>query len=495
MRGLALKFVESKMLVTMMVAFLAAWLGFQILFSGVGSWYFLVLLLVFLCYMKWRFVTLFIFVWIIAVGAIRKWVWPEGQAYLFFSGHLLLLGAYLRFYGQCLRYWIWPLSKHPINKYLAFLLIYGLLETTNPNLPTKLVALFGIFMYFSFVPIAYMLPSLFSTKDKLLSFLKFYALISLPLYVIGFIQYFSPAAARINRYARSEFEWDTALVGDNVRVTSTFPYITGYTVYLSFVVMIIAYLLSLRRSSRKVTLVFYTALTMAIVSLFMAGSRAPLATTIMYLVLYLILSGYISTAHLKPMLLRFALAGLLVVAVLALTPAGQKVVDNMMSRIEENAEDVAPRIVEIYTPFRFLSNAGPFGFGIGSTCQGTEYWVPRSEMWGSMSRDFENEPERILLELGLVGFILTFGLRLLIIKYLWDLSRRLKDNELRLLALAALLFHVQFLHTSQLTFNMTAALYYWFTVGFLFLLPKLDSSSVEVLSPGEGKWAAYEKHA
>ena len=92
-----------------------------------------------------------------------------------------------------------------------------------------------------------------------------------------------------------------------------------------------------------------------------------------------------------------------------------------------------------------------------------------------MNRDFEEEPERILLEMGLIGYILCYLLRIALAFQCWRLFHQLRDKDLKLLALCALLFQWQFIHLRNLVFDFTSGVLYWFFIGFLFLLPKLDA--------------------
>ncbi|MFM5946361.1 MAG: hypothetical protein ACKO9G_23875, partial [Dolichospermum sp.] len=80
---------------------------------------------------------------------------------------------------------------------------------------------------------------------------------------------------------------------------------------------------------------------------------------------------------------------------------------------------------------------------------------------------------RVVLEIGLFGFILWYALRLYLIFSLLGIFLKLKSPFLRNLALVTFLFHaINF--TGQLVFNTTFGIYYWFFAGFIFLLPQLE---------------------
>jgi hypothetical protein len=59
------------------------------------------------------------------------------------------------------------------------------------------------------------------------------------------------------------------------------------------------------------------------------------------------------------------------------------------------------------------------------------------------------------------------------------LYKKLKDPDLRFLALISIFFQFQFLGISSVFFNTSNASFYWFVISFLYLLPKLDAQKVE----------------
>jgi hypothetical protein len=86
---------------------------------------------------------------------------------------------------------------------------------------------------------------------------------------------------------------------------------------------------------------------------------------------------------------------------------------------------------------------------------------------------FEPEMGRILLELGPIGFIFWYGMRVSILIVLLRTSWKLKTSFMRQLALAAFLIQAIQLN-GFLVFTTTYAVYYWFLTSFIFLLPRLE---------------------
>ena len=78
-----------------------------------------------------------------------------------------------------------------------------------------------------------------------------------------------------------------------------------------------------------------------------------------------------------------------------------------------------------------------------------------------------------------LDIVLVYSLRFMILIQLWILYRRLRDRDLKILALGAFVFQLQFMHFNSLVYNLTSGAYYWFFTGFLFLLPKLERIQAE----------------
>ncbi|MFM6074201.1 MAG: hypothetical protein ACKPB9_21865, partial [Dolichospermum sp.] len=90
------------------------------------------------------------------------------------------------------------------------------------------VGLFGFKTYLFYIPLMWMLPSLFQTQEELYQFLRNYLLLVIPVAILAILQFFSPIDSPLNVYARNNLG-GIAVAGENVRVTGTFPYIAGYS--------------------------------------------------------------------------------------------------------------------------------------------------------------------------------------------------------------------------------------------------------------------------
>jgi hypothetical protein len=107
--------------------------------------------------------------------------------------------------------------------------------------------------------------------------------------------------------------------------------------------------------------------------------------------------------------------------------------------------------------------------------------------WLPATLFIEDESGRVMLEVGLLGFLAIYGLRLTLIFLAFQQSLRLRDRFCRALAVSSLLFFLTHL-PSGIIFNVTASLYFWFFSGLLFTAMRLDGALVAVsrrqLAPG-----------
>ena len=78
----------------------------------------------------------------------------------------------------------------------------------------------------------------------------------------------------------------------------------------------------------------------------------------------------------------------------------------------------------------------------------------------------------------LFGFLVWYGLRILLILSLYSVFRKLKNPFYQDLALSIFLFQVIYFN-GQLVTNSTMIVYFWFFSGFIYLLPNLESQEMQ----------------
>ncbi len=408
-------------------------------------------------------------------GALRKWIFPELSQVVYLATDLLLFGAYLGFFGRRLVRDEPLFERHPANAALGALVLLVVLELFNPTLPNLWVGLFGVKAYLLYVPLLFMVPSLFPRPSSARRFVTAFLIVALVPLLLGPVQFWSPPDSVINRYAWDEeflqgieegIPTATGYLGTLVRVTGTFSYISTYAVYLLLLVpLALAWGLWEHRTwFRRAA---YGILTLALLNLLMTGSRGPL----------LILGG---TIPLLLVLARRAPWGARPAPVIALGALllfggliGIAVLDPetlLFLQRFETTQDLSWRIAGLAGfPLAALQDAGSFGYGVGTTHQATIFLA--ADVVGVVSPPpAEGELERIVLELGPLGLVLVLVVRLLVIVRLWTASRATLGTDAGPLVLTALVYCISLVPGGPV-FNHTASLFYWFLAGTALIAP------------------------
>jgi hypothetical protein len=424
--------------------------------------------------LKWRRSIKFVFLLLVIEGALRKWVFPQANEMIYFLKDVVVLGAYFNFYlfSNSDKSF---LKKVNFMNSLSFLAIgWCLFQVFNPSSGSPIIGFFGLRAYILYLPLIWLLPSLFESQEELYKFLRSHLLLLIPVGLIGIAQFFSPATSFINRYSNEEGP-AVATFGVNsaTRITGTFSYINNYAVYLIVCFGLLVFMLSIKQSwlwqLASLVEIFFVS-----INSFMTGSRGTIFAAILFIVGFFfikILANPVSIVRMTKQLI----IPILIVAIAASTwffPA----IKAFSQRTTAN-KDVSWRIVSSFTePFDFMQYKQLDGYGTGSTHQATPALrktlnLPKGEV---IPVYFEPEMGRIALELGPIGFFLWYGLKLSIIIALFMNFWKLKSLFLRQLSLTAFLIQViQF--NGQLVFHHTFGVYYWFLSSFIFLLPKLEA--------------------
>jgi hypothetical protein len=424
---------------------------------------------------KWKFCFYFFFLWLLLEGIFRKWILPSNLSTpTFFVKHLILLGPYFYLFTRGLRI---TKRDYPFLGLLLCYLVWGLLEAFNFRATSDFrVQILGLITHFWFLPLIFLVPMVFNKEEKILKFFKAIAYLSLAIFMLGVIQYFSPHDSIINQYAPSNVagDVDVATVGQYARITGVFTYITPYNTYMGFALLIILYLVLIGKLTKLERPVFYAALSLGVLNLIMTGSRGPVAIFIVQALLFLFVifhfKGKVKIIK-KKVLLRFALVIPLLLSVLLYTDKGNAALTAFLQRARI-AGDTTTRIVRIYTtPFEFVRPAGLVGYGIGTAYQGSRALVSD---WGDMPRVFEEEWGRVLLELGLVGFAITMLIRAYSIFYSWMILKNIKSYGLKLLALLVFVHQLPMLIGRNVIYSFLDNIIYWFLIGLLVAVNRLE---------------------
>jgi hypothetical protein len=411
---------------------------------------------------RWRTAVQMAMVLAIFEGAIRKWVFPGAQDLVYFAKDVLLLGAYMGFVRDLPRLRLRLPALPVLYVLLVVSALLGVVEIFNPALPNLLVGIFGFKAYFFYVPLLFVVPAVFSDDAALYRFLWRYAMISIPVGLLAIAQFFSPASSFLNAYARSGEDAYVATFGSStyVRVTATFSFITGYTTYLAA-----------GRWRFRGHLLMFGALGMTLLGMLMSGSRGPV------LILALLFPLYWWLAVIRERGGGAAFGRLLIILTLVagvLASTGNKAIDAFLGRAA-GVEDVSGRITSpLRSPYLLLSEVGVLGFGIGATHQTAATLAPDLVPYSWLhGLNVEVETGRVMLELGPIGFLLVYGIRLYLAAFAFRQVLALHTRFHRCVAAASFLFFLTAI-PGGVVFDVTSDLFYWFFVGLLMLVIRLD---------------------
>ncbi|HEV7670174.1 MAG TPA: hypothetical protein VGS22_16775 [Thermoanaerobaculia bacterium] len=426
---------------------------------------------------RWRQAIPVVMVLLVLEGAIRKWVFPGAQDIVYFGKDLLLLGAYAGYFTDNVAGRLRAPKVPVLTISLAICALFGLLQIFNPRSPNLLVGIFGWKAYFFYVPLFFVVPTALSSDVQIVRFLRRYVLLAIPVCLLGMAQFVAPGSSFLNTYARQPEEGQIASFGssEHIRITGTFAYITGFTSYLMATLILLLALLAASRWRFRGNFWIFSAFGLALVGVLMSGSRGPVLILALLLPLYWWLAviregGAATTSRL---VIAAALVGSLVVY------AGSSATEAWLGRAAGHS-DVAERLTQpLLSPVRALEAAGLFGFGIGTAHQTAMALTPgvRPYSWlhGAI---VEDEPGKIMIELGPIGFVLFYFIRVFLAFYAFRQVLELRIQFHRAIACACLLFFLAEL-PGGVVFEVTAGLYFWFFAGLLAAVVALDRKAVQ----------------
>lgn len=347
-------------------------------------------------------------------GAVRKWVTDSGVA----SNIVLLVQMLVPFLTYYFRS---PKSNSPFEKfnilyfyfgYLAFHIIY-------PLQLTFFHGIFGVIIHGGFwlLLFYYLANRHLFEPNKLM---KVFFIIGITEVVLGFIQYQLPTDHFLNRYANPEIIKNVAIVGDKVRITGTFSYLSGYTAYLLFAAMLVWALIRLKYQPWIVI----TATICIFITGFMTGSRTATVMNIVILVPIFIqeYSLKLVTAVAGRLIIPLAIVvmvGLVFTKIPVVDQVG-KAYDNFMGRVETNRKsgEESSRFTGDFDYIQRANFQHPiFGVGLGSTYQGATFLFGTSPYVLEFGYA-ESELIRVTLEGGIVILILKLILSVILVRNL-----------------------------------------------------------------------------
>lgn len=418
---------------------------------------------------KWRWAVQFALVFTVLEGALRKWAFPGMSQYIYFLKDFLLLGAYIGYYTSAL-----PHPAMRISGGLLVSLVLGcgvvLLQALNPNLGSIINGAFGVKAYLWYVPLLWILPAVFRSKDEFFRFSRWLVILAVPVGLLAVLQFRAPLDSPLNMYV-SETQ-TVAHFGEDAsraQVTGTFSYIAGYT---SFLMLALCLLVPHLLGDRKPTLIWSNTAVLCLLlgNMCMTGSRKNFI--FVGLIIAALSIAVLKQRHLLAGAHRVIIAG--AIAVGAATMLFGPAVDAYIGRARAG-EDIGERTALIFPLLKALTTVGLGGYGTGVSL------AARSELATKLNVAppkelppfIDLEANQVLYELGAAGFLAWYALRFVLLWGLWTTWQHVRDPRLKLLAAGAFAFHLAHLYLS-VYLNHIANVYFWFMAGFILLLPRLD---------------------
>lgn len=429
-------------------------------------------------YSHWRGAVKTAFIVLLLEGAIRKWVFPQGQELVYFLKDIILIGPYLKFFlapDLDLRTW-----KLNIPSFWIGVLVVALIPSAlNPNIGSLLLGLYGLKIYIYYVPLVFMMPYLFRTRDEMIKQLNWYVMLAIPICLLGLAQWQQGAASPLNVYAHQEsIEAGGAVgfgFGEKVRITGTFSYITGHTTFVIFFMTLLLFLLSLAETPRKWVLIsvcapllianglmngsrsFAYALALVLAGFFLANLRGRIGTNKNFI--SILFAGFVVSLVAGAYIFYDAYAYLSARNVASGETFKMRTIDSSLIALEWG-----------------LKEGGVGGYGIGTTHPATyairrAFKIPPPKLQPPV---FDNELGQTLTELGPLGFLSWYGLRFLLFVLTWQAFERSPPSPVKTIALATTLISIPYF-IMGVVLNHTSNMLLFGMVG-LSMLARLESA-------------------
>lgn len=414
------------------------------------------------------------FVFVVLQGALRKWYFPSLGTPLYLFQYALLYYFYFTMQGR--RSDSQSKFVPAFQGLLTIYVVYGFLEMLNTSgTDNYIVQVYGFLMHFSFVPLVYYMSKVMVDEETLQKHLTWMAYLLIPVFFLGISQYFSSKDAFINRYATDQEDgtYEVVVTGSDkrVRIAGTFSYLATYASFLCFILHLLFYGTIISLIKRKLNWYFAVAYGMGIMNIFMTASRGP---TVYYGVseaitlLVLVSSGQAKfLKNLIPLGLMFVIG----YYTLQSTEAGSASIGSFFDRFN-GLNDIDGRLDDTFAPFKHAEMCGPVGYGVGTAqFPMAQYLTYR---W-QMPAYWEEEGERIVIELGVIGYFLVMALRWMVAYSCYRIFKRIRKLEYKILAVQMTAFQLPFLLNLQTNiFNYIDGIFYWMAVGLVYFAYVMD---------------------
>lgn len=306
-------------------------------------------------------------------GALRKWVFSDSIISTLIFAIQLVSPFLIYFFNK-----VPEQENSEKNKKIADVLkFYGIVlifEAFNPMNVTIYHGVLGFILHFSFwliILIYLQFRSWFPVEKLFLLFL----IVSMIQFTLASLQYTLPPEHVLNRYLveGTVEEAGKASVGDAIRVTGTFSFISGYGAYVIFYALFVCACIA-KENFNKVLLGFL--ITFGIYASFISGSRGVTGFYVITIFSFIIFSSEILRS--LNLLLQISLGVVFIILLNVglsdpLNSVGrlEQAYSNFESRVEDNKEEGAGRGTEFIGIIFGYNGPSPYiGTGLGGGYQG-----------------------------------------------------------------------------------------------------------------------------
>jgi hypothetical protein len=426
-------------------------------------------------YSNWRAAIKMAIVVALLEGGIRKWVFPSGQELVYFLKDGILLGAYLRvLFGNEPEFRLTHL-KLAANEILILCIIIGL-GALNPNFGSPLQGLFGLKMYFMYLPLVFIMPRLFRSEEEAVRQLTWFLWIAVPICLLGLAQWKAGPDSILNVYANTGGRGPAGFgFGEKVRITGTFSYIAGHSTFLLFFTGLSLALLS-EHKTKLPWLIVATIIPLLLGNTLMNGARS----LVMYICVLFGVFAFFGFAgqvgqgtKFRAILIAGAAMGVIVVTYLFVDAYFY-----LSQRFLRAGDSVSDRTTAWHTRSleHAINGAGVFGYGLGITFPASGSLAAALQLPPPRERPplMESEPGQIWMETGPLGFLSWFGIRAIFILACVRAYGQARTPFQRSMAILAATISVLYL-IGQIVGNHTGNILIHALIG-LALVPLLEST-------------------
>ncbi len=394
------------------------------------------------------------YVLLIIEGALRKWALEPIQKPLFFIRDPLLLAIYAISWRHRLVPRT-PLMSLLIVLLVGFVFLAGLqiaLLNVNP-----LVAAFGLRNYFLAIWLVPVMTAVMTRRD-VTAFIRLTLFIAMPMAVLSFIQWRSPANAYINKEIGSADVF--TVMNGVVRTTGTFTFTVGFVCFTSsLIASAAAYGFS---RSRSVPLLL-AGIIAATTCLATCGSRSVFAGALITGAAVVFSEFFRPITQQRP-LVYVAVVGAPLAFCIIFAVLFPDAISLMLARHESAAHDEDPVIrilLNLLDGFIVLEQAGPLGVGIGIGTNGGAMLGTGVQQFTLAEVEFSRVIQECGMIMGLAYMMLRWGLCLWLFAHAVRCIRT-RDDGVPLMLLS---FSAPTLIIGQVTMQGTINGYGWMFAG------------------------------